>query len=125
MLFNPSSVWGWYQRRSKWIKWALLIFVVIAVIIAFIFTFASGGGTGAIDPVKVAKDGSEKFFWQRWNQSRKRDDAAAERIKREEDKRDGLKEGRKDDAEKNDDLHSAVDSADSISSVDDVINSRR
>lgn len=126
MLFNPSNVWGWYQRQSKWIKWALIIFVVIAVIIAFIFTFLSGNGSGAgIDPVKTAKDGSEKFFQRRWNKAKKQDAAAAERIKREEAERDELKEGRKDAIKENEDTHRAVDAADSIDAVDDIISSRR
>ena len=127
-MFNPSSVWGWYQRRSKWIKWVLIVFVIVAIVIAAIWVAVSKGAigeSGGIDPVKVAKDGSEKFFWQRWNAARKRDAEAAKRIEHEEAVRDELKEEREDAAKKNEDAHRAIDAADSIDGVDDALNSRR
>jgi len=127
-VFNPSSIWGWYQDRPKWIKWVLIVFVIVAIAIAAIWVAISKGAigeSGEIDPVKVAKDGSEKFFWQRWNAARKRDAEAAKRIEREEAVRDELKEEREDAAKENEDAHRAIDDADSIDAVDDAISSRR
>lgn len=131
MAFTSSNIWSWYQARPKWQKWFLFIFILVLVLIASIATYMVTGrilgcgiGVGP-DPLQTGKDATEKHFWDKYNDTKKRDDGLVAELATEEAERDRLRKERKDDAAENKDVHAAIDAADGIADVDAALRDRR
>lgn len=130
MNFDPSSIWSWYKKRPTWLKVILFIFIVLLLLLAVIGAILTGrrvttGGVGAgPDPLQTGKDGAEKHFWNRYQDTLKRDEKIGVEIKGERDEQGRLEKEREDAAKKNQDDHDAIDNADSFGDVDSVLNRR-
>lgn len=119
------SVWGWYLKRSPWIKWALFIFVGIVIVLLAIVYLILPNKKG----MTVFEDGDttvrvrefEKQHEEDLKATTKLDSQLAHQILEQEERRKELDEQEQRIAREAEEAFAQIDGSDSFDDVDRAI----
>lgn len=120
-----KNIWCWYLERSPWIKWALFIFVVLAItilgVISFFFAGKSVSGPRH-EPEKILKEKLEEKYVEDLKETTRMDSELAKKILGEEEKRKEIAIKKKKILEEANRVYKKIDDSPDFRSVDDAIN---
>lgn len=121
MINYIPNVWGWYLKRSPWIKWALFIFVIIIIaVLAIVYLFfPDKRGRTILDGDTTARVVDiEKKYEENLKETTKLDAELAHKILAEEEKRAEIEKEREEFKKKAKKAHDEIDRADDFDSID-------
>jgi len=124
---NPFSIWAWYIKKPLWFRVLSFLFVFLAIAIACVFMWLTARRLSDSevvtedDPLQETKNDLEEYFRRSYADTVRIDESIQEDIKEIEKKEAELKKERENAFKKNKEAHEAVDNANSITGIDDIV----